>query len=57
MAAVLHEAPRTFIWDQAEFVRTALHAADRLGEDPDPTGDGRRAVGGYDLGSSIRHAW
>ena len=33
VAAVLHEAPRTFIWDQAEFVRTALHAADRLGED------------------------
>lgn len=32
-AAVLHEAPRTFIWEQAEFVRTALHAADRLGED------------------------
>jgi transcriptional regulator with XRE-family HTH domain len=32
-AAVLHEAPRTFIWNQAEFVRTALHAADRLGED------------------------
>jgi hypothetical protein len=33
VAAVLHEAPRTFIWDQAEFVRTALHAANRLGED------------------------
>lgn len=33
VAAVLHEAPRTFIWDRPEFVRTALHAADRLGED------------------------
>jgi len=32
-AAVLHEAPRTFIWEQAHFVRTALRAADRLGED------------------------
>lgn len=33
VAAVLHEAPRTFIWDETEFVREALHAADRLGED------------------------
>jgi transcriptional regulator with XRE-family HTH domain/DNA-binding transcriptional ArsR family regulator len=33
VAAVIHEAPRTFIWDQLEFVRTALHAADRLGQD------------------------
>lgn len=33
VAAVLHEAPRTFIWDQVDFVRTALHAADRRGED------------------------
>jgi len=31
-AAVLHEAPRTLIWEHAEFVRTAIHAADRLGE-------------------------
>jgi transcriptional regulator with XRE-family HTH domain len=33
VAAVLHEAPRTVIWDQPDFVRTALHAADRLGEE------------------------
>lgn len=33
VAAVLHEAPRTFIWEQAEFVCTALQAAARLGED------------------------
>lgn len=33
VSAVLHEAHRTFIWDYPEFVRTALHAADRLGED------------------------
>lgn len=33
VAAVLHEAPRTFVWDQPDFVRTALHAADRLGEE------------------------
>lgn len=33
VAAVLHEAPRTFIWDQPDFVRIALHAADRLGEE------------------------
>ncbi|MDQ0029040.1 ATP-binding protein [Arthrobacter bambusae] len=32
VSAVLHEAPRTFIWDQPDFVRTALHAAQRLGE-------------------------
>jgi hypothetical protein len=32
-AAVLHEAPRTFIWEQAHFVGTALRAAERLGED------------------------
>jgi len=33
VVAVLHEAPRTFIWDEPDFVRTALHAAARLGED------------------------
>ncbi|MCB5281400.1 MULTISPECIES: helix-turn-helix domain-containing protein [unclassified Arthrobacter] len=33
VAAVLHEAPRTFIWDQPEFVRVALHIADKLGDD------------------------
>lgn len=33
VVAVLHEAPRTFIWDRRDFVRTALQAADRLGED------------------------
>ena len=33
VAAVLHEAPRTFIWDRPDFVRTALQAADQLGED------------------------
>lgn len=33
VAAVLHEAPRTFIWDRPDFVRTALQAADRLGEE------------------------
>jgi transcriptional regulator with XRE-family HTH domain len=33
VAAVLHEAPRTFIWDQPDFVRVALHAADKLGDD------------------------
>ncbi|UKA63448.1 helix-turn-helix domain-containing protein [Arthrobacter sp. FW306-04-A] len=32
VSAVLHEAPRTFIWDQPDFVRSALHAARRLGE-------------------------
>lgn len=32
VAAVLREAPRTFIWDRPEFVRSALHAADQLGE-------------------------
>ncbi|WP_156415693.1 helix-turn-helix domain-containing protein [Terrabacter sp. Soil811] len=32
VAAVLRQAPRTFIWDRPDFVRTALHAADRLGE-------------------------
>lgn len=31
VAAVLHEAPRTLIWERPDFVRTALHAADRLG--------------------------
>lgn len=33
VAAVLHEAPRTLVWDQPGFVRTALHAAERLGEE------------------------
>jgi transcriptional regulator with XRE-family HTH domain/DNA-binding transcriptional ArsR family regulator len=33
VAAVLQEAPRTFIWDHIDFVRTALRAADRLGDD------------------------
>lgn len=33
VAAVLHEAPRTLIWDQPDFVRIALHAADKLGDD------------------------
>lgn len=33
VAAVLHEAPRTFTWDQPDFVRVALHIADKLGED------------------------
>lgn len=33
VAAVLREAPRTFIWDQPEFVISALHAANQLGED------------------------
>jgi hypothetical protein len=33
VAAVLHEAPRTFIWDEPDFVRVALHAADKLGDD------------------------
>lgn len=32
VVAVLHEAPRTFIWDRPDFVRMALHVADRLGE-------------------------
>lgn len=31
VAAVLQEAPRTFVWDYVDFVRTALRAADRLG--------------------------
>ncbi len=33
VAAVLHKASRTFIWERPDFVRTALHAAHRLGED------------------------
>ena len=33
VAAVLHESPRTLIWDRPDFVRAALHAADQLGED------------------------
>ncbi|WP_165350471.1 helix-turn-helix domain-containing protein [Xylanimonas protaetiae] len=33
VSAVLGEAPRTFIWDQPDFVRAALHAANRLGDD------------------------
>lgn len=33
VVAILHEAPRTFIWDEPDFVRTALHAAATLGED------------------------
>lgn len=33
VTAVLKEAHRTFIWDQTEFVITALHAADRFGEE------------------------
>jgi transcriptional regulator with XRE-family HTH domain len=33
VAAVLHEAPRTLIWDQPDFVRDALHIADKLGDD------------------------
>src|SRR5690606_20642187 len=33
VAAVLQEAPRTFIWDRPDFVRIALHAAGRIGED------------------------
>ncbi|ALQ30257.1 hypothetical protein ATC04_06540 [Arthrobacter sp. YC-RL1] len=33
VAAVLHEAPRTFTWDHHEFVRVALHVADKLGDD------------------------
>lgn len=32
VAAVLHEAPRTFIWDQPVFVRDALHVADNLSD-------------------------
>lgn len=33
VAAVLQEAPRTFIWDEPDFVRVALSAADQLGDD------------------------
>ena len=33
VVAVLHEAPRTFIWDEPDFVRTALLTAAKLGED------------------------
>lgn len=33
VAAVLHEAPRTLIWDEPDFVRNALHIADKLGND------------------------
>ncbi|MGW5385146.1 helix-turn-helix domain-containing protein [Nocardia sp. NPDC003963] len=33
VAAVLQEAPRTFIWDRPDFVRIALHAAGRIGEE------------------------
>ncbi|NKY48394.1 hypothetical protein [Nocardia cerradoensis] len=33
VAAGLSEAPRTFIWDQPDFVCSALHAADRIGEE------------------------
>ena len=33
VVAVLHEAPRTFIWDEPDFVRTALHTAAKLSED------------------------
>lgn len=33
VAAVLHEAPRTLIWDQPDFVSRALHIADKLGDD------------------------
>lgn len=33
VAAVLKEAHRTFIWDQPEFVISALHAANQLGKD------------------------
>ncbi|MEH0108211.1 helix-turn-helix domain-containing protein [Tersicoccus sp. MR15.9] len=33
VAAVLHEAPRTLIWDQTEFVRSALHSAEKVGKD------------------------
>ena len=33
VAAVLHEAPRTLIWDQPDFVSGALHIADKLGDD------------------------
>jgi transcriptional regulator with XRE-family HTH domain len=32
VAAVLREARRTFIWDEPDFVRTALHSANRLGD-------------------------
>lgn len=32
VAAVLHKADRTFIWDFPDFVRTALHAAGRFGQ-------------------------
>jgi hypothetical protein len=33
VVAVLQGAPRTFIWDEPDFVRSALHAAAKLGED------------------------
>jgi len=33
VAAVLRKAPRTFIWDEPDFVTAALHGADRHGEE------------------------
>ncbi len=32
-AAVLGEAPRTFIWDRPDFVQSTLHSANQLGDD------------------------
>lgn len=32
VAAVIRKAPRTFIWDEVDFVRTALHCAARFGD-------------------------
>jgi predicted transcriptional regulator len=32
VAAVLHEAPRTLVWDRSDFVCLALNAANRLGD-------------------------
>ncbi len=33
VGSILHEAPRTFVWDQADFVKRALRAAARYGEE------------------------
>jgi hypothetical protein len=40
VASVLHDAPRTLIWDRPDFVQTAIRAAERLGP------DGRAVIGG-----------
>jgi len=33
VGSILHEAPRTFVWDQADFVKRALRTAARYGEE------------------------